>query len=200
MASFVLGMMGKKRSGKDTFAVRLIEQHGFTKVSLADPLREMLKALDPIVDCGNGYGALESVWLTDVLGDEDDWEVAKELPEVRRLMQRIGTEAGRNVLGDDIWTNAAQRTIRDIDGPVVITDVRFPNEFNLVEEILDGWTVRITRPSLPVGVDLHPSETALDDTYPRYEIINDGTVADLHNAADLLVRDARAAWKLGDTF
>lgn len=198
MASFVLGIMGKKRSGKDTFAERLINEHGFTQVRFADPLRAMLKALDPIIYTeDDGWTELRLSWI---LGPDDDWEAAKELPEVRRLMQRIGTEAGRNVLGDSIWTDAAARTIINIDGPVVITDVRFPNEYALVEDIFDGWTVRITRPSLPVGTDLHPSETALDDTYPRYEIVNDGTVADLHFAADQLVRDARAAWVLGDTF
>jgi len=197
MATFVIGMMGKKRSGKDTFAARLIEQHGFTKVSLADPLREMLKALNPIVEFSRSFGG-GYVNLIDVLGPEDNWEAAKELPEVRRLMQRIGTEAGRNVLGDSIWTDAAQRTIRDIDGPVVITDVRFPNEYALVEDVLDGWTVRISRPSLPVGADLHISETALDDTYPRYEIVNDSTIADLHKAADLVVDDALHDGRLGD--
>ena len=191
MASFVIGVMGKKRSGKDTFASQLINAHGFTQVRFADPLREMLKALDPIVyNDDDGY---TDVRLSNVLGPDDDWETAKELPEVRRLMQRIGTEAGRDVLGDDVWTNAALRKINEIDGPVVVTDVRFPNEYDLVEDILDGWTVRISRPSLirPAILE-HASETALDEHFPRYEIINDGTVGDLHLAADRLVADWRA--------
>lgn len=204
MASFVIGVMGKKRSGKDTFASQLIDVHGFTQVRFADPLRAMLKALDPIVDAratvGGDYGyggewfpgpgEPEMITLTEVLGSDDDWETAKELPEVRRLMQRIGTEAGRGVLGEHVWVDAAQETLRKIDGPAVITDVRFPNEYNFVENVLSGWTVRISRPSLirPAILE-HASETALDGFFPRYEIINDGTIEELHAAADAVVAD-----------
>jgi len=187
MASHLVGISGRKRSGKDTLAARLISHHGFTRVSFAEPMRHMLKAQNPIVAAEPGWIGAD-LRLTDVLGPEDDWEVAKELPEVRRLLQALGTEAGRNILGENVWVDAAFRVVDEIPGPVVITDVRFPNELHYVE----GWcgsgryglTVRVERPSLPPNTDLHPSETALDDAAFDYGVRNDGTVADLHVQAD----------------
>ncbi len=194
MATAVIGITGKKRSGKDTFAARLIEEHGFTQVRFAYPLRAMLKAQNPIVDFTRGYED-GFVRLTDVLGPEEDWETAKELPEVRRLMQALGTEAGRNILGENIWVDTARKQIDAIDGPVVITDVRFPNEAELVTDI--GTLVRITRPSLGVPTDLHPSETALDDWWvdPDFDVVNDGTIADLHAHADRIARHEDVVWQ-----
>lgn len=38
----VIAISGWKRSGKDTIAARLVEDHGFYKVSFADPLKDMV--------------------------------------------------------------------------------------------------------------------------------------------------------------
>ncbi len=189
MASHLLGVSGRKRSGKDTLAARLISHHGFTRVSFAEPMRKMLKAQDPIVDWVGDEVRTDPVHLTEVLGPEDDWETAKELPEVRRLMQALGTEGGRAILGENVWVDAAFRVVDEIPGPVVITDVRFPNEADAVERwpgsVTYGLFVRVHRPGLPTD-DLHPSETALDDRIAHVRVINDGTIADLHRAADAI--------------
>ena len=71
----------------------------------------------------------------------------------------------------------------------IITDMRFPNEMEAVEQ-RKGLTIRVIRPArqLPKGDGvfptiqeyvLHPSETALDDAKFDYEIINDGSIEDL---------------------
>ncbi len=189
MASHLLGVSGRKRSGKDTLAARLISHHGFTRVSFAEPMRKMLKAQDPIVDWVGDEVRTDPVHLTEVLGPDDDWETAKELPEVRRLLQALGTEAGRAILGENVWVDAAFHEVDDIPGPVVITDVRFPNEADFVERwpgsVTYGLFVRVHRPGLPTD-DLHPSETALDDRIANVRVINDGTIADLHRAADAI--------------
>lgn len=189
MATHLIGVSGRKRSGKDTFAARLIADHGFTKVAFAEPMRAMLKAQDPIVDWIGDDVRIDPIHLTDVLGPDDDWETAKELPEVRRLLQALGTEAGRAILGENVWVDAAFRVVDSIPGPVVITDVRFPNEADFVERwpgsVTYGLFVRVHRPGLPQN-DLHPSETALDDRIANVRVINDGTIADLHRAADAI--------------
>ena len=189
MATHLIGVSGRKRSGKDTFAARLISDHGFTKVAFAEPMRAMLKAQDPIVDWIGDDVRIDPIHLTDVLGPDDDWETAKELPEVRRLLQDLGTEGGRAILGENVWVDAAARVVDSIPGPVVITDVRFPNEADFVERwpgsVTYGLFVRVHRPGLPQN-DLHPSETALDDRIANVRVINDGTIADLHRAADAI--------------
>ncbi len=47
MASHLIGISGRKRSGKDTLASRLISEHGFTRVAFADPLKATMPALGP---------------------------------------------------------------------------------------------------------------------------------------------------------
>jgi len=65
----------------------------------------------------------------------------------------------------------------------VITDARFPNEIERVHEKLgkkcDIISLRVERPSLPINNNAHISETALDDYFFDYTIINDGTKKEL---------------------
>ena len=51
-------------------------------------------------------------------------------PEVRRLLQVIGTEAGRDIHGIDVWVDMTFDAIQKLgpDQPVVLTDIRFANE------------------------------------------------------------------------
>lgn len=74
----------------------------------------------------------------------------------RKLLQDLGVGA-RDVLSPDVWVDALMSTI---DGPTVITDVRFPNE---VDAICDrgGVVVRVWRPGVAPARG-HVSETALD--------------------------------------
>jgi len=192
MTRHVVGLTGRKRSGKDTFAARLIEKHGFTRVSLADPLRDLALAIDPWVvleadELGLLYGPAQGLnavfrvstvrlaYIVESIG----WERAKEIREVRRLLQVIGTNGVRDVIGDRTWIELAERTIASIPGNVVVTDVRFPNEAEVVEHV-----VRIMRPTLAPSFDLHPSETAMDGYLVDHQVTNDGTVEELHAQAD----------------
>ncbi len=178
----LIGLSGYARSGKDTAAGALLDR-GWQRKAFADKLREFLYALDPALmtpwNTGS-EGACHSLRpLVDALG----WEKAKGLPEVRALLQRCGTEAGRGVLGADVWVNAV---LSNLTGPTVITDVRFWNEAQRIQAA-GGLVIRITRPGVgpacapgtPSGV--HTSETALDD-YPGFDasIVNDGTPEALH--------------------
>jgi hypothetical protein len=183
MASHIVGISGRKRSGKDTFAARLVSHHGFTRVSFADPLKAVAMDVNPIVyTLGDQEGIIE-IRLADVLGDVGDWETAKELPEVRRILQTLGV-AVRDHVDPEAWVDAAWRVADGIPGPVVITDVRFPNEVQAVRR-WGGKIVRVNRPGLP-ETDLHISETALDALVADYVVHNDADVAALHLTADSL--------------
>ena len=123
----------------------------------------------------------------------------------REFLQKLGTEAMRDGLHTNVWVNAlfadykmSYRQHPDIDYVEhkaypnwIITDVRFPNEVEAVEE-REGITIRVVRGCSKCGgigyhklscskqyEKQHPSETALDDAKFDYEIINDGTLEDL---------------------
>ncbi len=207
MANIIIGVTGKKRHGKDTFAARLIDQHGFTRIAFADPLKRTMEDLDPIVRVevderglvheyetwSYGPAHVRLAWLIEQIG----WEQAKEIREVRRLLQAHGV-AIREHLDEDAWVDAAMATADLVDGPVVITDVRFPNEADSVTYSGRGFLVRVTRPGVE-STDAHVSETAMDDVPAYFEVVNSGTVADLHAEADDVVRQLQADyWYLFD--
>lgn len=189
MTPALIGLSGKKRSGKDTFAAELVENHGFTRVAFADPLRDVAYELAPYVT--------PNCYRLDDLVDAYGWDVAKEMPEARRILQDLG-QAVRQ-LDRDFWLNAAKRTVYDLIArgrSVVITDVRYQNEAGWLSTA--GWLVRIERPGLE-SADQHPSETDLDDyDYFGETVVNDGTVDDLRRAAATTVHVLKRAQDLYD--
>lgn len=112
---------------------------------------------------------------------------------VRELLQKLGTDAMRDNLHENVWVNALfadyvprlqfEKSFHGMKGAVpveepnwIITDMRFPNEMDAVYK-REGITIRVVRPGTAVGT--HPSETALDNEEFDYEIINDGTLEEL---------------------
>src|SRR6478752_6098049 len=125
----IIGLSGYARSGKDEAANVLVNEFGFTRVAFADKLREVLYALNPIV----GFEGepleigIDPIGVQQVI-DRHGWGGYKETEhgvEIRRLLQRLGTEAGRQTLWDTIWIDAAL-TGFDEDAKIVVTDARFP--------------------------------------------------------------------------
>jgi len=150
------------RTGKDTAAGILSSEFGYERIAFADNVRAVAYKTDPAV-----------AQLVDDLG----WESAKtNCPAVRVALQRLGIGI-RNVLGEDIWVDAAFRGIRQ-GRPTVITDVRFPNEAERVLA-LGGCVFRIDRPGV-MPVNNHISETALAGWGGWTGVIkNDGSVDNL---------------------
>lgn len=111
------------------------------------------------------------------------WEKAKDTyPEVRRLMQRYGTESVRENYGDSIWYDITLAEASESDTPIVITDVRFPNEA-LAIRAAGGVLVKVRKPGIEVGDDPHPSEASFEDLPFDVEVINDSTIESLHEKA-----------------
>ena len=178
----ILGFTGVLRSGKDSAAAALLED-GATRVSFADVIRDFLYRLNPaVVHHGVTY---RLALLVDALG----WEVFKDTyPEVRALLQRCGTDAGRKVLGDDVWVNAAMAGLPP--GDVVVSDVRFPNEADAIRAG-GGFIVRVERPGYTAPEGAHASETAMDGYPHDYAIHNGGTLEQLHEQARAVAEHAR---------
>ena len=87
------------------------------------------------------------------------WENAKRFPEVRRLLQVMGAEVGRNLIDPNLWVEMTMSGLNR-DENIVITDVRFPNEYEAIKWAY-GEIWRIERPGVE-PVNGHYSETALD--------------------------------------
>lgn len=174
--TIIIGISGKKRSGKDTAASFLVEKHGFTRVAFADKLRAVALGTDPyVLRPAYGYGGEFPERLTSVV-ERLGWEKAKELPDVRRLLQRIGTEGVRENLGFSTWIEAAFADVKP-GGRYVFTDARFPNEAEAVRAH-GGRVWQIVRPGGDTS-DGHASEQDLPPELVDRVIVNDGTRVDL---------------------
>ena len=179
----LVGLTGKKRSGKDTFAAVLVEEFGFTRVAFADPLKDAALALNPIVDVttivSNGYAVPDTLRLRDAV-DEFGWERAKEIPEVRRTLQEYGH--GIRGIDPDFWIRAAKTRIAAIDDPVVVTDVRYLTEADAIRE-LGGLIVKTIRPETEDRSDRHPSEVELESISADLDVFNIADVEALRRTA-----------------
>lgn len=145
----LIGITGYARHGKDTLAGVLVRDFGYYRISFADPLKQLLYAMNPYVP---------HVASVRTLVDEMGWEEAKGWPEVRRLLQELGT-AARNILGEDVWLRAAEKKmVEAAPQPVVIPDVRFPNEADFIRRHGgELWAVRRQDFDNGLGTD-HESE------------------------------------------
>lgn len=170
----MLGLSGYARAGKDALASILVEHHGFERIAFADALRDMLYALNPLADGAPHF-------QQDVLGifnSEGGWDGAKKVAEqsyygVRSYLQRLGTEAGRHVLGDNVWVDAAMKKVKP-GGRYVFTDCRFPSEAKAIAS-RGGKIVRVKRQDTG-PVNDHPSEVALDDYLFDATVLNFGSL------------------------
>ena len=173
----IIGLSGYARSGKDTVANYLVEKYGFVKISFADPMREALYRLNPRIDVAEMHG-VSLATAVDGLG----WENLKaDSPDVRPLMQRMGTEVGRQMFGENFWVEQAMKLAAKHEN-VVLADVRFKNEADAVLAA-DGALWRVSRAGFE-AVNAHISEHDLDDYHFTSHIVNDKTVEALYSTVD----------------
>jgi hypothetical protein len=190
----VVGLTGYARSGKDTVADRLVEEHDFEKVSFAKPLKDMLLKLNPQVGVRWTWRGPKPVYLDDVYvmyGTEEAVKASKYGEEIRGLWQRLGTDCVRKY--DDLfWVRAAFQSLTDDNGRYVFTDTRFPNEAQSIQSLQDTGVVpvaslwNVTRPGVQ-PINNHASELHAGNMNEDYIIGNDSTIHDLNNSVDQLV-------------
>lgn len=179
----LIGIGGRLTAGKDVVADHLVEKHGWVKLGMSDPLLEMALILDPIVDD-------HDVRFSQVVEDYG-YVGAKQNPEVRRFLQALGTDVGRNMIDQNIWVRQAEKAIleRMEQGKnVVITGIRFDNEL----EMIDRWnrtrtyatSVWVDRPAQEQTKAIeHASEQLSSDGFDLV-LTNDGTIEDLQKKVD----------------
>lgn len=162
----IIGFSGPAGAGKSTAAKHLVDSCGFQLVKFAGPLKAMLRAIIP--------GDDQNEWIEGSL-KESVHPVLGVTP--RHAMQTLGTEWGRNCIGQDLWINLARESIVAAGGDVVVDDVRFQNEVDLIRS-LGGVVVQI-RPKVMTHRPAHASELPCEHDLVVY---NDGSVRDLHRA------------------
>lgn len=168
----IIGVLGIAGSGKTIVAKHLTEQYGYARSRFAEPLKLMLK---------HGLG------LTD---EEVDGDLKMTPMErfgnvtPRYMMQTLGTEWGRRCVYKNIWVDAWRAHADAAEGPLVVDDVRFPNEAATIRQ-MGGVIWRVYRPG--VEVMRHPSEFAMKDIKEDEFISNSTTIAALLKSVDTLM-------------
>lgn len=159
-------------SGKTTVASFLTDNHGYTHLPFAGPLKKMIRSFLESA----GYSATVIDHFLSPMGKE------VELPGLHRattrhLLQTLGTEWGRNCISPDVWAQLWYRRASALlarGQRIVCDDVRFPEEAAMIHS-LSGELWRITRPAHHADPEVvsHSSEGALD-TASFHRVITNG--------------------------
>lgn len=167
----LIGITGAAGSGK-SYAADFIGRWlgGTRRMKFAGPLKRMLEEL---LRCG---GCPETEIHRYIEGD------LKEKPtpylqgnSPRWAMQTLGTEWGRECMGEDFWVQMAM--MQAVRVPYAIfDDVRFLNEWTAIRD-KGGVILDIYRPGVSIAGH-HASEGALAEKAANFQIINDGDIAD----------------------
>jgi hypothetical protein len=197
----IIGMVGKARSGKDTFAEYLTKclkerhQRNFKHAAFAAQLKAMCKehfelSDDQLWESGKNIRETpdkrfvkdESILASEYKGNTG----LVEYWTPREIMQELGGFYRR--IDRDFWVKSLNLYLIGNDiKDAIITDVRHINECQYIK-INKGVLIKIVRGDADEihGME-HESETALDGmpgTYFDIEINNCGTLEDLYIAAE----------------
>lgn len=150
----LVAFTGLKGSGKDTAASVFVER-GYEHIKFADSLKEMLRTL--LRYRGAPEAEIERMIEGDLKEEPSPYLSGRS---ARYAMQTLGTEWGRVLMSDTFWIDAAEDRLRGRDR-VVVSDVRFGNEADLIRD-RGGSLYRIQRgATTPAVADVHPSETEI---------------------------------------
>lgn len=140
----VIGLMGFKGSGKDTAANILNEYDDFQNFAFAQTLKQILCVIfNWDYNMIEGHTKASRKWRDEV----DHWWAEKlGIPDFtpRKAMTLIGTDVFRNHFHDSIWIYTLENKIQNTNSNVIITDIRFKNEHNMIRQ-LGGEIYRINR-------------------------------------------------------
>jgi hypothetical protein len=145
MMESLLGICGGIGHGKDTAADFLVEAADYTKLSMAHPLKEAVSSLFD-VPARFLYGT-----------QEDKSQPIPNLPSWtgRSLLEYFGTDVCRKV-DPNIWIRLMLQEVKATYGHVVIPDVRFQNECDMIHQ-LGGQVIKVVRTGHPETGTEHPS-------------------------------------------
>jgi hypothetical protein len=174
----IILLVGYARAGKDTVADNIVQLHDdvelicFTQ-KFAEPLYQMMHSM--FVETG----AFED-------GEFDKNEYVPFAPNqvtFRKALQTLGTEWGRDVLGDNLWANLLCARISNLPNAfpgivelgctIVVSDCRFVNEATTLREAFSNveiWSVvrDQSEPQLQ-----HRSEQEIETLFTMSDVVID---------------------------
>lgn len=184
-----IAIVGKMYAGKTTLAKALVEHHGYTRVAMAGPLKQLALL---------AYGE-------DVVKDKEYATIDLETGEAvfksgRAILQGIGQSI--KTVDRDIWLKIfINDTAQMAREPYVVDDVRFGFEadylrsqgWGIVKVHTEEW-VRMRRAKSSTGRQptreelYHESEREVDDIKEQYIYLGDGEMKDIPLRAAEIVK------------
>ena len=160
----IIGLCGRAGCGKDLAATILWQEVMAHRMAFAEPL----------------YEAISVITKVGVTQYQDREFKETVIPWIgkspRYLLQTLGTEWGRKLVGEDFWVNILKQRIERIEWwngitrDIVITDVRFENEAKMIKEI-GGEVWQINRPGTAAVLE-HVSENGISESYIDKTLLN----------------------------
>jgi hypothetical protein len=166
----ILGITGKKFSGKDTLGDYFVKNYGYERIAYADALKEAVKCIFDLDDEQLNGSKKEEI--------DEFWQKTP-----REILQYVGTNLLIPDVGKNIWVYVVKRKIinklkQNPNAKFIITDARFHNEVNIIKEL--GGTVLKLKRNVNSNEDTHESETLIDSLPSDYEFNNNSTKENLY--------------------
>ena len=139
----IVGFMGRAGAGKDTAADHLVRAHGYTKCAFADPLKEACRAMFGFTD-EQLYGHLKEV------KDQELGFTPRHAMQwfgtdlVRKHMHELMPDVGENFWAHLVMVKHQKGLMKDPNHKTVVSDVRFPNEVDIINE-MGGIVIKLQR-------------------------------------------------------
>ena len=179
----LIGIIGKKGSGKDTAANYIIQKNPtYLKYSFADPLKKVCSIL---------FNFTEDQLYGDKKEEIDkNWDITP-----RKIMQYIGTDILRDNLKNiiphykgNIWITLFEKQLEKYNN-LIVPDVRFNDEAYAIKKN-GGILIKIERDLIEDEHSSHISEnTIFDEHIIDYTIVNNSSLVDLYDNLDLLFQE-----------
>lgn len=172
--SQIVGICGRKGSGKTATAVFLNRRFAFSALNFADDVKDV---------CADLFGLDEHHLRGTQKQKETIHPRLGKTP--REIMQHVGHSMRQ--IDDEVWINRVLVTAKELvegDESVTIGDVRYANEAEAIRRA-KGIVLLIVRPGVVLDqFGDHPSETGVDEIERlglyTHRIVNDGTLDELY--------------------
>lgn len=184
----VLMLSGKQGAGKTTLSNLLQTNCGVQGFKIG----RIYKFADPIYAFHNS-----------ILDQLMTYGIQPVGPKDGRLLQLLGTEWGRHVLGEDVWIRIMKNRLEKADRQIsntlfIIDDCRFQNEFDAFPDALRirlfaSERIRKERTQAWRDTTEHQSETDLDDYEEdeKFDMVLNTSATNPVECMDIIFRELR---------